>query len=93
MLFMKVVKLIVIYWVKFFKGCLPQILLAPFLDTLSQINCSNLVSFSISRLLHFLTSKLYLLKKYKNLLLVKFLSHMLPTSESLYICFYEQPSC
>ena len=30
------------YHVKFFKACLPQILLGPFLNTLSQMNFSDL---------------------------------------------------
>ena len=31
------------YHFKFFKGCLPQILLAPFLNTLTQITCLGIV--------------------------------------------------
>ena len=31
------------YHFKFFKGCLPQILFAPFLNTLTQITCLGIV--------------------------------------------------
>ena len=43
------------YHFKFFKGCLPQILLGPFLNTLTQIILSSLALFIFRKLDHFIS--------------------------------------